>query len=133
MGFVKYTISPKLTIADGAVINNFADIYFDMNVPVRTGTTLNTIDYNLGIEPLFGENKVHIYPNPTSESITVELTQPCETCRIEISNTLGQKIMVDAINQNSEILNLKSFPKGIYFISVISNNETLSVQKLIVQ
>lgn len=133
MGFVKYTISPKSTIADGAVINNFADIYFDMNAPVRTGTTLNTIDYNLGITPLFGANEVHIYPNPTSESITVELTQPCENCRIEIANTLGQKLMVDAINQNSKILNLKSFPKGIYFISIISNNEILSVQKLIVQ
>lgn len=133
MGFVKYTISPKSTIADGAVINNFADIYFDMNAPVRTGTTLNTIDYNLGITPLFGANEVHIYPNPTSESITVELTQPCENCRIEIANTLGQKLMVDAINQNSKILNLKSFLKGIYFISIISNNEILSVQKLIVQ
>ncbi len=133
MGNVEYSIVPKSGIADGAVINNFADIYFDMNAPVRTGTTLNTIDYNLGVEPLFGATHVHIYPNPTRESITVELAQPCETCRIEISNTLGQKIFTEAQNLTAKSYNLKTLSKGIYFISIISNNETISVQKLIIQ
>ncbi|MEI7802071.1 MAG: PKD domain-containing protein [Bacteroidota bacterium] len=133
MGNVKFSAMPKNNIADGAVINNFGDIYFDFNVPVRTNTTVNTIDKNLSVTEVFGGENVQIYPNPTDEDITVELSQPCENCRMEIVNTLGQILIKDELNTNVKSYNLKAFAKGIYFINIISNNETVTVQKLIVQ
>jgi len=41
----KFTAMPKNAIADGAVINNLQTSIL-INVPVRTNTTVNTIDYD---------------------------------------------------------------------------------------
>lgn len=135
MGNVKYSIVPKTGIVDGAVINNFADIYFDMNAPVRTSTTLNTIDYKLGVNELDLESQVHIYPNPATESayIVVEGLNSSEF-ELKMTNVLGLEVELLKVQFNQVLkLNLNNLQKGIYFIDIISNNETLSVQKLIVQ
>ncbi len=135
MGNVKYSIMPKTGIVDGAVINNFADIYFDMNAPVRTSTTLNTIDYKLGVNELTLESQVHIYPNPANESayIVVEGLNSSEF-ELKMTNFLGQEVELLKGQFNQVLkLNLNDLQKGIYFIDIISNNETISVQKLIVQ
>ena len=42
-GFVKFSISPKDTLPLGTRIDNFADIYFDFNPPVRTPPIFHTI------------------------------------------------------------------------------------------
>ncbi|SNC61671.1 conserved repeat domain-containing protein/Por secretion system C-terminal sorting domain-containing protein [Hymenobacter gelipurpurascens] len=42
-GFVQFSIQPRSGLAPKASIENFADIFFDYNEPVRTNTTLNRI------------------------------------------------------------------------------------------
>jgi len=42
-GFVRFTILPVADQPAGTRIENFADIFFDYNPPVRTNTTLNTL------------------------------------------------------------------------------------------
>jgi len=42
-GYINFSIQPNSGLADGIVIPNFADIYFDYNPPVRTNTTISTI------------------------------------------------------------------------------------------
>ena len=42
-GFVSFSISPKNNLPDGTIITNEVGIYFDLNEPVITNTTLNTI------------------------------------------------------------------------------------------
>ena len=42
-GLVKFTIRPKAGLPDKTRIENYADIFFDYNPPVRTNTTLNTL------------------------------------------------------------------------------------------
>jgi hypothetical protein len=41
MGFVAYEIAPVSGLAIADSISNFADIYFDFNLPIRTNTTKN--------------------------------------------------------------------------------------------
>jgi uncharacterized delta-60 repeat protein len=43
-GFVKFKIAPKPDVALGTLIENFVDIFFDYNEPIRTNTTAITID-----------------------------------------------------------------------------------------
>jgi len=43
-GFVSFVVSLKETVGSGAVINNFADIVFDVNEPIRTDVFSNKID-----------------------------------------------------------------------------------------
>jgi hypothetical protein len=42
-GFVKFTVLPVKDLPAGTRIENFADIYFDYNPPVRTNTVFNTL------------------------------------------------------------------------------------------
>jgi len=42
-GYVKYKISPLVAAPVGAVITNSAAIYFDLNAPINTVTTTNTL------------------------------------------------------------------------------------------
>ncbi len=48
-GLVKFTIKPLKDLPEKTRIENFADIFFDYNPPVRTNTTLNTL-YDLPLE-----------------------------------------------------------------------------------
>ncbi|MBD0257192.1 MAG: PQQ-binding-like beta-propeller repeat protein, partial [Cytophagales bacterium] len=42
-GFVKFSIKPKVDLPEKTRIENFADIFFDYNEPVRTNTVFNRI------------------------------------------------------------------------------------------
>ncbi|CAA9320657.1 MAG: hypothetical protein AVDCRST_MAG56-6941 [uncultured Cytophagales bacterium] len=42
-GFVKFTIKPLAGLPTGTRLENFADIFFDYNPPVRTNTVVNTL------------------------------------------------------------------------------------------
>ncbi len=42
-GFIQFSITPNAGLAEKTLIENFADIYFDYNDPIRTNTTTNRI------------------------------------------------------------------------------------------
>ena len=66
---------------------------------------------------------VSIYPNPTNGEFTIELVSVNNTY-ITITNVLGQIIKTqkaELINQ----INLNLFEKGVYFISVMDNNQSV--------
>jgi streptogramin lyase len=51
-GFIQFSIQPKPGLVPKTSIENYADIFFDFNDPVRTNTTLNRIfDVPLVVEP----------------------------------------------------------------------------------
>jgi hypothetical protein len=43
-GWVEFTVTSASTIADGTTISNQANIYFDLNAPIKTNTVQRTID-----------------------------------------------------------------------------------------
>ncbi len=55
-GFIQFSITPKAGLAEKTLIENFADIFFDYNDPIRTNTTTNRI-YDV---PLVVDNTVHL-------------------------------------------------------------------------
>ncbi len=135
MGNVEFSINPVTGIADGAVINNFGDIYFDFNAPVRTATTVNTIDYNLSVSDNKIENTIRLYPNPASETAYLSVTgNESGKYEVSITNLLGQEVKsVSGKFNQMMLIDLSKMEKGIYFLNIISDNETVTVQKLIVR
>jgi hypothetical protein len=74
------------------------------------------------------DNELKLYPNPSNSMITIESS--ALITRVEISNTLGQIILIDngsATNRKS--FNLKDLPKGLYLIKVY-NNDNFAVKQL---
>lgn len=48
-GYIIYEIQPQTGLPDGTRVENFADIYFDFNDPIRTNTVFNTYVSSLPI------------------------------------------------------------------------------------
>ncbi|GDX52446.1 hypothetical protein LBMAG27_14930 [Bacteroidota bacterium] len=96
-------------------------------------TTSCTQVFTSANELTIDHSQFTIFPNPTDENITIEFSQPCENCRIEISNTLGQILLTEKLNQNSEILNLKSFSSGLYFCIIKDDSGKMYQKKLVIE
>jgi len=104
-----YTVIGKSTA--GCVSQGFATSSLTVNLCV--GIT----NQNMGL------GGVAIYPNPTNGEFTIELVSVNNTY-ITITNVLGQIIKTqkaELINQ----INLNLFEKGVYFISVMDNNQSV--------
>ncbi|MCX6351299.1 MAG: T9SS type A sorting domain-containing protein [Bacteroidetes bacterium] len=137
-GLFKYQITPY-NISNGTKINNTAHIYFDYNAAVVTNT-VSTLFLNTGIEEsvLSGNNNIHLYPNPTTTSTTLEVSNlPQTNTTITIIDILGRQLMLLTQTPNAEgklikEIDVSALPKGMYFISVI-NEEMRVVSKLVVR
>ena len=97
-----------------------------------------TEDYCIEISPNDGTSittqnlfdlNVIVYPNPTSDQITIQLSTN-NNYKILILNALGQVIYTkDAEINNS--LDLINFDSGLYFLKVIDKNLTLYTSRII--
>nr|MBK9652207.1 T9SS type A sorting domain-containing protein [Bacteroidota bacterium] len=76
-----------------------------------------------------------IYPNPTSQSFTVEyaIDKNCEAV-LYITNSIGQTQLKKAIdnNKNSIVINSENYAGGIYSCRIICAENILFQQKLII-
>ncbi|WP_299107388.1 FG-GAP-like repeat-containing protein [uncultured Winogradskyella sp.] len=66
----------------------------------------------LSVETYNNENEIKIYPNPTSDSISVNT----DVIEINIFNTVGQIIT----NSNQNIVDVSNLEAGMYFINILS-------------
>ena len=130
-GFVKFKISPKTGLEEGTIIENFADIYFDFNEPIRTNTTLsNFTDYTLpenirtiklitSLEEDILSQAIKLFPNPTTAMIKLNHHQISqENWSLKILNILGiaQQVHFQRTNENTLEINLRHLNPGIYYI-----------------
>ena len=84
-----------------------------------------------GIENIFNKYNITIYPNPTTDKLTIELPSGISPHQIEITDALGRKIYTEKTNLKSVIINLKSFHSGIYFIKVKMEDGSVTVRKFV--
>jgi len=75
--------------------------------------------------------KVNIYPNPTNDLLTIETSQPGQHF-IEITSLNGQLLYNDRMEGPTHQIDLSSFEKGVYFITVRSRNQVWT-EKIIKQ
>ena len=73
-------------------------------------------------------NNVSLFPNPTTELVTVSMEENIES--ITIFNLLGKTIFLNnEVHEPSYKINLSHLAKSVYFVKVNNN----SIQKLILQ
>ncbi len=70
---------------------------------------------------------LNIFPNPTSNSIYLEIPDIINNAIIEIYNTLGEKVFSTTILSSSkQNLNLTQLDNGLYFVSLFSDQKVFS-------
>jgi len=66
----------------------------------------------VNIKEVVSNNKVTIYPNPTTNTITIKTDD--ELVQVQIYNMLGIKML----QTTDKVINLSSFAPGVYIVSV---------------
>jgi hypothetical protein len=85
-----------------------------------------------GVETLKSESSFTIYPNPASQTITIEMAKSGSSVNgtISIYGMAGQELMQQQVQGSRAEINVSSLPKGIYFFRLV-NNEKIEFGKFI--
>ncbi len=125
------------------VVNGNSSIKLDYNfshhTPVK-GTNYYRIkqidingiyEYSIVVKASFADEiKINIYPNPAIDFITVSGLKGGEI--IYITNTMGQRVIVEKAHSGVDVVNLKKLNSGIYFVNIVNTvGETIIRKKLI--
>jgi photosystem II stability/assembly factor-like uncharacterized protein len=94
--------------------------------PVIKDTSVVAGTYNI-----IQENSVQIYPNPTSNHLTINNKQ-CTNQQIDIYDVLGKEILREPkCNNPITEIDVSRFVDGIYFVKIYSDNNLYGVFKFI--
>ena len=77
---------------------------------------------------------VSIYPNPTKDLITIDLKKQHRITSIKVINVLGETLKLQHVQSNTEIIDISSNPKGIYFLHLIDGSGNITdIRKIVLQ
>jgi hypothetical protein len=86
----------------------------------------NDVSIHSGINE-FDKSSVSIYPNPVSNILYVNNMNGVETIRV--SNILGKTLENIKVSGTQTAINVSEFAKGVYFVSLINENGTVTTKK----
>jgi hypothetical protein len=109
-----------------ATVNGSYAVEITLNGCIDTSACvmINTV----GINSL-SSGTFNIHPNPANENITVEAPANSLIC---VTNFLGQQVIELKASENQTKLNISTLAKGVYFVSVRSESQTIT-KRLIVE
>jgi len=74
---------------------------------------------------------ISVKPNPFSSAVLIETSEELDDAKLLIYNAFGQKIKQINTIWGSEIkINREDLPAGIYFITLIQNNQLIATSKI---
>ncbi|MBF2708727.1 S8 family peptidase [Flavobacterium soyangense] len=99
---------------------------FNQIVKSRTQYGYGIPDFNLALSnglsvSVFSKNDFIVYPNPTSDSISITLPEGFNSEMLVIYTILGQKVLEKNISIQSPTISLKTLTTGMYFYKIESN------------
>lgn len=113
-----------------ATANGNYAVQFTENTCVDT--SLCTAISIIGIEEVHFSNDFAMYPNPTHDIVTIELSDFGVATSVELRDARGRLMEAAVINTASKTLNLSRYDAGVYFVVVsFSNGE--QVQRIVKQ
>ncbi len=124
------TITFNLTFAP-------ATLSFDPNnVTMATGTTTKvTSPLRLAFSNDYVTitNSIHIYPNPSTDLITITTKDYIKDGVVNIINIEGKTLQQQLMKGNIQTINVENIKAGTYFIKIVENGAILFTEKIIVQ
>ncbi len=134
MGFASFTLKPVSGLAEGTELHNSAGIYFDYNQVVLTNTTLNTIDYHLGLGDLAkGSASITLQPNPFKQFTTVVVEGLKGAATLEIMDLSGRIVREVPATDGLFTVYRGDMASGLYLFRVKQNNQVIGQGRMIAQ
>jgi hypothetical protein len=89
--------------------------------------TSNCMTVNsVGINELNAQNLITISPNPTSSIFKIEC--PMNGANVILYNLFGQKLLTSKIENQTSLIDISHFTKGIYFAEIIDDKTSYRVK-----
>lgn len=90
------------------------------NIIANYQSTVDVINLN-------HDEKLHIFPNPAANKVTVKIPSHIRNLTIEMVDVAGKSFWVEKLNEGKELhLNTESFPRGMHFIRLSFQNEIIT-------
>jgi hypothetical protein len=106
-------------------IQNFSDIYFDYNPPIRTNT-VSTIYVVPDISSLQEEDiSITISPNPAKDYINILLNENWKKTMIDIYDVNGKIIHSEILQGNKVSVSTHGWDAGLYILEIRRNTTSL--------
>jgi uncharacterized repeat protein (TIGR01451 family) len=123
-GFVSYKIRPKAGLADGTMIDNKADIFFDFNGSIVTNKVTDIIDIALGINETLSPLVVSAYPNPATEYIRIKLDAEADAV-VQLTDLSGRIVIAQTVSNNG-MIKVAGLTSGVYNLRITSGEKNYS-------
>ncbi|MCC6459249.1 MAG: T9SS type A sorting domain-containing protein [Saprospiraceae bacterium] len=133
-GFVQFIIKPRADLANNAVIENAAAIFFDFNDPVITNRTWHTFGekYLNASQVVFQPGlELLVSPNPATDRVQFSLQSPRNLeGRLLLFDSQGRQVREQAFPANTFELRVADLSTGLYFFRLESEGRVLAAGKL---
>jgi len=91
----------------------------------------NTLSKENAIHYKKGNNSVRIFPNPFTDSLTIEYNPTCMPYDVQIFDLVGHLIISEnQISTNQKQLHLTTLPNGIYLLKITIGTKTFAYRVL---
>ncbi|PWD99480.1 T9SS type A sorting domain-containing protein [Marinilabilia rubra] len=110
----------RLQVQHGKEDNTYWFDDFTLSGPEGTSTAINNKELELG---------VNVFPNPARTKTTI--SSETAISNVSLYSLSGEMIINESVKSNEYQLDLSSYPKGLYLLSVTNDNGT-STTKLVI-
>lgn len=111
---------------------DLSSFYYKGECYIFSGNS-NICDANLNSVESMNENSnlFSLFPNPSSNYFTIQISELIENAVIEMYNSIGELVYSQKMESENHMVFTHNFDDGIYFVNVYSNNESYS-QKIVI-
>lgn len=116
-GLLSFRIRPVQGLMAGAELRNNADIFFDLNPPIRTNDAMLITDFFSSATPT-DEELLQIFPNPVERTLSLHLPNEDLSGELRITTPDGRTVLQQRAARTVEVGHLSP---GVYLLSVHSD------------
>lgn len=128
-GYVKFEADILPDMPLNTTIENFADIYFDFNPPVRTNTVKNTLALPTSVTGIADAEIIYLYPNPATDALYLNISD-VKNISVIIYSIAGETVKT-INNLNINKIDITGLTNGIYLYSIQKEGNRIANGKLI--
>jgi len=125
-GYINFTVDLKENLNNGTIIENVANIFFDLNPAVITNTSIHILSNSLSLfeETILDFGDLKIYPNPALDKITL-IHNTCDQCTysVNIIDYKGSVIKTfNNLKESAVSFDIHDLSSGIYIVQGLSDS-----------
>ncbi len=119
-GAFSFTIAPRTGLLPGTVIGNTADIYFDVNPPIRTNTAAVVAEFSTRV-PTLSASLLVLAPNPAADELRVQV-HAGGAGQWGIHDAHGRVVLQGRWTGTSRSLDVSGLSPGIYIVTLTTEH-----------